>query len=252
MAMTRATGGKMFLAACSALVLSLCLGISTAPPAVAAPGKPSILAASPGNYIASWKQRARRCEDLTSVPWTDWTTYAGATVGNEWAITASNTKLCPFTANTADRLIESLNFNDGAGFKKIDWQGYALTVGEGRTDDPIGHDKPKGWQCFALPSIWGTVAWQYAELGNLGTPNDEAFGPASGTAAGGGYCVTGASSDAKGDWHGGKFVTWIPDGLKCKRRYHIKETPAPDDPLEVTFPSYGDVQIWGDYELRSC
>jgi hypothetical protein len=235
-----------------ALAAMPCLSALASQALAAPPGKPSILAATPSSYISGWKQRARRCGDLTASPWTDWTTYAQAEVGNEWVITASSSKSCDFAKSSADRLIESLPFNDGAGFQKIDWQGYAITVGEGQTDDPIGHDKPRGWRCYALPSAWGAVAWQYAELGHLGTPNAEAFGPASGPAAGGGYCVTGAHADAKGDWHGGSFLTWSPDGLACRQRYRLRETPDPQDPDEMTFPSYSDAQIWGGYERLPC
>jgi hypothetical protein len=238
----------------AAALLALLAALAVVVPAAdaGAPDHASIVAASPGHYIASWKQRARQCPDLTGMPWTDWTTYAEAQVGNEWAITTGRKGNCAFAANAADRLIESLGFNDGAGFRKIDWQGYAITVGEGRTDDPIGHDKPRGWQCFALPSAWGATAWRYAELAHLGAPNDQTFGPAAGPAAGGGYCVSKAHSDSLGTWHGGSFLTWIPDVLRCKHRYHLKEEPVPGEPLEVTYPPYGEAQIWGDYERQPC
>jgi hypothetical protein len=243
--------GMTQLAAGAALALLLALAVQ-ALPAAAQPGKPSILAASPRAYIANWAQRAKSCSDLTSSTWTSWTTYAEATVGHEWMVTVSRKVGCDFAKVASDRLIESLPFNDGAGFRKTDWQGYALKVGEGRTDDPIGHDRPPGWKCFALPSAWGAAAWQAAEAQHSGAPNDESFGPASGPAAGAGYCVTGAGFDSKGLWHGGRFFTWAPDGQVCRARYHLKETPVPEQTFEVTYPSYGNAQIWSDYERQPC
>ncbi len=236
----------------SCLLFALFLARPPLAAALPAAAGPSVLAASPRSYISNWKQRAKSCSDLTSTPWTDWTTYASATVDLEWAVTVGGRTSCGFAKNTADALIESLPFNDGAGFQKIDWQGYALTVGEGRTDKSIGHGRPRGWKCFALPSAWGANAWQAAVAEHLGSPNDQAFAPASGPAAGGGFCVTGASQNSGGLWRGGRFVSWIPDVTRCRIRYHLKETPVPEEPLEVTYPSYGNAQIWSDYERLPC
>ncbi len=187
-------------------------------------------------------------------PWVNWTTYAAGAASDKWVVSVSKGKMksCQLAKHTATNLVDSLPFEDGSGFKKINWQGYAITVGEGRSDDPIGHDVPSGWKCFALPSIWGTEAWYYAELGHLGVPNDEAFGPASGPTAGGGYCESGAHFDASGVWHGGTFFSWVPDTQTCGRRYKLKETPVPDQPGEVTYPAYGEAQVPADYELLSC
>lgn len=242
----------------AACALAVFVALGTPAQGVAGPPTTgaSLSAAVPGTYFTDYKQKAKQCSDMSSAVWTSWTTYTSAQVGYEWQVTKGGKVGCTFAKKWADRLIESLPFNDGTGLQKIDWQGYAITVGDkGTSDDPIGHDRPPGWKCYALPSEWGVLAWHYAELGGIGVPNDEAFAPSQGAAAGGGYCVTGARFDGQGDWSGGSFFTWVPDILRCRAAYklHEREEPAEPEPgEEPAYPSYAQAQIWGSYDRASC
>jgi hypothetical protein len=236
-----------------AMALTACLAGLLAPPAGAKPSaKPSLAAALPGTYIASYK-KARSCKDMVDAPWINWLTYAQGKVSDEWALTYGGRKAsCGLAKSASRRLIESRGFADGAGFAKIDWQGYAMTVGDkGTGDEPIGRSAPPGWKCFALPSQWGTSAWTYAEIGGLGAPDEYAFSGATGSTAGGGFCVTGAKAGAGGVWHGGSFLAWQPDTRTCGAAYLLRqnEDAGPEEPEQ---PSYADAQVWASYEKQGC
>lgn len=233
------------------VALALAAGVVGAGPAAPATRATSpIAAALPASYLAGSTQ-AKPCKDFLEPIWVSWLSYAGATVGDEWSLVASSPTLCTLAAATAGTMLDYLPANDGAGASIPDMQTYAIRVGRGTDDDPIGKHVPKGWQCYALPSFWGASAWSYATLDRSGTPGDKEFAVSSGPAAGAGYCVSGAKSDQGGHWHGGKFFWWAPDTSTCQRRYKLKDIPDPKNPGETTNPPY-PAAVWGDYQLLSC
>ncbi len=231
-------------------ILAPVLMLSSAGAAHAGTSSP-VAAALPGTYLADYASRGRACRRFLEPYWVSWLSYASASVGDEWVVTASSPKLCGLAAATGGTLVESLPFHDGTGYALIDMQGYAITVGKGTTDDPIAKHAPRGYKCFALPSFWGALAWSYAEISHAGVPSDNEFAPSSGPAAGAGYCESGASYDAAGRWHGGKFFTWAPKTSSCLRRYKIRETPDSEDPGESSPPPYPP-EIWSDYDQVPC
>jgi hypothetical protein len=239
-------GARVGFAAAAALAATALGG----PPTSVAGTTNPVAAALPATYIADYA-RAKPCKRFLEPIWVSWLSYASATVGDQWAVVASSPKLCSLAATTGNNLASELPFHDGTGYALIDMQGYAITVGRGTTDDPIGKHVPAGWRCFALPSFWGALAWSYASLDHAGVPADKEFAPASGAAAGAGYCERGARFDAQGRWHGGDFFWWSPDTASCQRRYKLKEIDDPKNPGQKTNPPYPP-KLWGDYGLQSC
>lgn len=237
------------------VVAALALVAAASARAPAALGKTAanpVAASQPGSYIASHTRRARECKGFFEPPWVSWLSYASATVGDEWRVTANSSRLCGLARRLAQKLIDAAPYDDGAGLVETHMLAYGLHVGRGIVDLPIGaHKTPRGYRCFALPSFWGALAWSYARRNHAGAPKPEEFAPASGPAAGAGYCAIGARLDAQAQWRGGKFFTWGPDTADCKRHYKLKEIPDPKNPGETTNPPF-PAQLWGDYELVSC
>jgi hypothetical protein len=213
--------------------------------------------AIPGHYIVGYSTVAKVCTDMTGMAWANWLTYAVAIVGNEWIITSNSSKLCTYAAKAAHALIPTItSFHDGgASHSKRDQQGYALLAGlaKGNMDKRIIHGNlPAGWKCFALQSLWGLMAWNYAVQSNVGQPGDDQWAPASGPNAGAGYCESGGTLVAPGAWKGGRFFTWAPDTRTCKAHYKLKDEPDPNHSGDVIHKSYAEANFFADYDRISC
>ncbi len=236
-------------------LISIAAAAISAPPASA---KASIGYADPAHYIASWQQRAKGCGGFLSPQFTNWLTYAHATVGAHWLVRVSQPSLCSQAKQLGKKLLLSAPASDGATISKVEMQRYALLFGQqGRTDDLLTPTDggPPGWRCYALPSEWGESAWGFAESeGGSGRPESGAFGSASGAAAGAGFCVAGAHAGAQGRWDGGSFFSWAPNPTDCVTDYELRRPPEiglEPDP-DNYYVSYDEAQIWGSYENFPC
>jgi hypothetical protein len=218
-------------------------------------GVPPEVLALPVHYLSGFTTRARECQDQSfSHTWIEWLSYAEAHVGARWSVVSSDTANCRLALSTADTMIHSLPFHDGSSFSKLDWQGYALRVGLGVQDHPIGHYVPSGWKCYALPSWWGADAWALARLAHKAAPSDAEFGPASGITAGGGYCVNGGKRNSKRLWKDSKFFAWEPrPGVGEQTCWDLKTVPDPQDPKnQLPIAGYSNAQVFGDYDQVAC
>jgi hypothetical protein len=242
--------------------IGLCLAVWIAYPASFVPdvaraqaGTPPFLLALPDHYISGFAAKAKECQDENfSHTWIEWNSYVIARVGARWSVVSSNPTNCKLALSTSDTLIRRLPFGDGSGFTKLDWQGYALSVGLGVQDHPIGHNVPSGWKCFALPSWWGADAWSFARLAHKGAPADDEFAVAAGITAGAGYCVSGGKRTKNRMWKGSKFFAWSPrPGVGTQTCWDLKEIPDPQDPNnKIPIASYANAKVFGDYDKLPC
>ena len=219
--------------------------LAAPPPAWAASG--NIALSIPAHFIANYTHRAKSCSDLVTPPWVSWLSYAQATVSDEWVVAVSGKKLCRKARITSDAVIVDLApHNDGAGQNLDDMITWAKTVSA-----PVSRAGPKpagaSWRCKLLPSFWGENA---QTLGN-GAVTDQSLGPASGPAAGAGFCEKGATL-AKGQFVGGAFFSWAPDTQTCKRAYRLKEVPDPSSPGSTKPISGFPATLWADYDQVRC
>jgi hypothetical protein len=231
------------------LVLAVLLGLGAmvvpATPAWAASG--NVALSIPAHYIANYTHRAKQCVNLVTPPWVQWLSYAEGTVSDEWVVTASGKKLCHKARTTSDAVIVDIApHNDGAGQTLDDMIAWAEAV-----SNPLTRRAPKpagaSWKCMLLPSFWGENA---RTLGK-GAVTDRSLAPASGPAAGAGFCEKGTTR-TKGKFVGGAFFTWTPDTPTCKRRYRLKEVPDPSSPGSTKPISPFPANLWGDYDQIPC
>lgn len=238
--------------ASTVVLVLLAAGLARAGSA-AGPAASPITAALPDAYLADHAQD-KKCKDFLEPIWVSFLTYAAATVGDEWTVVTNSPTVCKLATTTAEKIRDYLPANDGGGppLTISGIESYAKLVGRGTTDDPISaKHAPAGWKCFALPSVWGALAWSYAALDHSGVPGDPEFAQASGPSAGAGYCVKGAKFDASGIWHGGTYFWWAPDTTTCRGRYKLKEIPDPDNPGQTKSPPFPPT-LFGDYTPQSC
>jgi hypothetical protein len=245
-------------AGCAAVLLA---GLIAAPsPAVAGQRtKVNVAEIIPGHYITNYAKVAHLCPNVTGYAWASWITYASATLGTEWVSTASSDTLCPFAAKSINPLIDHMLFRDGTvsnGPPKENQESWARAIQEASrspTGAPsVSRNVPAGWKCFALQSFWGMTAWSAALRVHSGSPGNDQWAPATGPAAGAGFCVKGGKKDATGAWKGGQFFTWAPDTRTCKTRFKLHEEEDPANPGDVKYKSYAEVRMWDDYDRKSC
>jgi hypothetical protein len=200
----------------------------------------------PGHYIANYKQRAKKCSDLSAFPWVNWLTYQGGAVSGEWVVAASSKPLCDTARKTSRAVIRKAPDGDGASYSNLsDMINYAHRTKPFQLLAP----KPAGasWKCAVLPSFWGETARTVGD----GAVDDQALAGAAGAAAGAGYCEKGATRN-KGVYKGGEFFSWTPDTVTCKLRYRLKEVPDPNFPGSTKPISGFPAQLWGDYDQVPC
>ena len=203
-----------------------------------------------GTYIADYGARAKPCAELVTPDWVSWLSYAEATVGDQWRVYASSTKLCKLARSTAYAAIFRAPYGDGAGQKLSDMIDFAM-----RHHNPsleVG-PKPAGksWACGILPAYWGQNAYDLAAIDGHGTPNEDDFAAAGGPAAGAGYCEKGGKPNKQAQWKGGKFFSWAPDTTACQILYKLKNIPDPNNPGQTTNPPFPPT-LWGDYDRATC
>jgi hypothetical protein len=198
----------------------------------------------PGHFLPNYNQRAKKCADRSGFPWVKWLSYANATVGSAWVITASSKTLCDTARKTSFAVIRSQEGGEGdADTNLSDMINYAIYRHQ---PYPLRAPKPAGrsWHCAILPSLWGLNAWTIGH----GAVSDQTLAGASGVAAGAGYCAR----RKNGSYKRGPFFTWAPDTLTCELHYRLKEVPDPDFPGSTKPISGFPAQLWGDYDEIPC
>lgn len=200
----------------------------------------------PAHFIASYKQRATRCSDLSAWPWVKWLSYANGTASDSWVIAASSKTLCNAARRTSDAIISKVASFDGASYNDLDDM-INFARNHSKPSSRVA-PRPAGpsWKCTILPSFWGESA---RTLGHGAVDNNSLAG-ASGAAAGAGFCEKGAARK-NGTYVGGQFFSWAPDTLTCKLHYVLKSIPDPMNPGDTTNPPF-PANLWDDYDRVSC